>query len=158
MGSIYDKYKNDVENLTLNKNKMIEFYGLMRKMQQLDYDGRVALMKEMWGEPKVLPATHYYGEYCNVVVFKENDKYKFTFNCDNGDFKDLQKAFPELAAEFKRLADERLKTKHPELFEQQSNADSELFEVNKDSVYLNLYNNIKINRANPPEKKDKSDN
>ena len=144
MDSIYNKYRMENDVIVANREKTIEFFTIFKKMSKADYEGRVAIMKELYGELKDLPVTYYYGDFCSITIFKENEQYKFTFDCKKGNLNDIAAAFPELAEEIDKVGYEQLKLQKPELFTSQENSG----EVSlKDDFYINLYRNLNINKG-----------
>ena len=115
----------------------------------LDYDGRVQAMIETWGEQENLPKTYFYGDFCNIKIYKENDKIRFEFNCENGDIEEFMKINPDFVENALKQAEEKLKQERPELFYTQDETSDSQENTDAQNVldYMAMYNKLDVKKT-----------
>ena len=127
---------------------MSEFFKLLNEFSKLDYSGRVDKIKELCGEIK--ESTLYFGSYCKLVIFLDDKKkYRFKFDCQNGNVDALRESFPELSEMIQTASVDEIKEKFPNVTEisvqmPEEKEENKLNDMN--AQFISSYNNIKINK------------
>lgn len=135
-----------------NRAQTLVFLNLMNKLMHADYEQRLEIIKETWGEVKDFPKVFYYGDYCSIMIFKEDDKVKFKFDCTNTDLEVLKQGNPDFGEQVAKKFKEKMTVDKEDVeFSKLSTKDECEHQFNKaeNSVsndYINLYRNINFKK------------
>lgn len=142
-------------NYDYNRAQTLVFLDIMNKfMHAVDYEDKLKIANEIWGELKDLPKIYYYGDYCSVKIHQKDKEIKFDFDCSHINLELLQQGSPDFADKLKdevaRQSKEQVISEDRELSTETENNDKtstkEALEKISDINYINLYNNIKFKK------------
>ena len=102
MDTIYDFYQEYDSYREKIANQMKEFFNIYVQVKSLSCDERADVVEKLWGEPKILPITHKYGENSSITADKQNGVYVFDFAYHKKDFNIFCEIFPEYVSKLKK--------------------------------------------------------
>ena len=151
MDNVYEQFHQEGSDYEYNKKKAREFFAVMQKIKDVPKTERAEFVKNTWGEINEYPKQIHYGKFCRVQIDKKGADISFQFACINCDFEDLQKEFPGLAEEIKKMAEAEFERKKQQAEEEKefiANADEK---QTAETDYLNMYRNLNINKLKNPK-------
>ena len=152
MGSIYDAYNYAQDKYDKNQKKLAEFFKLLKEFKHLEYDDKIKLMKDTWGDI-TQNTTIDYTELCNIEISIDKDnKYHFKFNCKLIEYNNLKNLSPEIAEETYSL----IKDDVQKFLEEKAAEEQETQKLSQNIKQLAEMNQVRINpNANKDTKESK---